>query len=124
SPSRSPLPSSVCRPCSHQATECGLREGDRISVILLVSGFVRNEALLMSDLTAAVEAKGVSAQEVMARWERTVRRLIDPVRHPALSRLLDSEVMSEPDEPDYDFVFGLERVLDGVEVFIGKGAES
>ncbi|MFJ8754118.1 TetR/AcrR family transcriptional regulator [Streptomyces sp. NPDC102441] len=102
----------------------GLDEGAKISVILLVSGFVRNEALLMSDLAAAVEAKGVSAREVMAQWERTLRRLVDPVRHPALSRLLTIEGMSEPDEADYEFVFGLERVLDGVEVLIRKDAPS
>ncbi|MBM7436708.1 TetR/AcrR family transcriptional regulator [Streptomyces sp. HB132] len=101
----------------------GLREGDKISVILLVSGFVRNEALLMSDIAAAVAAKGASAEEVMAQWERTVQRLIDPVRHPALSRLLSSGAMGEPDEPDYDFVFGLERVLDGVEVLIERGVD-
>jgi AcrR family transcriptional regulator len=102
----------------------GLSEGDKISVILLVSGFVRNEALLMSDLAAAVEAKGVPAQEVLARWERTMKRLVDPVRHPALSRLMDSGVMGGPDEPDYDFRFGLERVLDGVEALIRKGSTS
>ncbi|MFF5895591.1 TetR/AcrR family transcriptional regulator [Streptomyces argenteolus] len=102
----------------------GLSEGDKISVILLVSGFVRNEALLMSDIAAAVEAKGVPPQEVMAQWERTVRRLADPVHHPALTRLLDSGVMDEPDAPDHDFVFGLERVLDGVELLIGKGEPS
>ncbi|MEU8709285.1 TetR/AcrR family transcriptional regulator [Streptomyces sp. NPDC048565] len=102
----------------------GLDEGVKISVILLVSGFVRNEALLMSDLAAAVEAKGVSDLEVMAQWERTLQRLVDPVRHPALCRLLTTEVMSEPDAPDHEFVFGLERVLDGVEVLIGRGAPS
>ncbi|MFI2777828.1 TetR/AcrR family transcriptional regulator [Streptomyces sp. ALB3] len=102
----------------------GLAEGDKISVILFVAGFVRNEALLMSDLAAAVEAKGVSPQEVMAQWERTVKRLIDPVRHPALCRLLGTEVMSEPDEADYEFVFGLERALDGVEALIRKGTPS
>ncbi|WP_406147072.1 TetR/AcrR family transcriptional regulator [Streptomyces sp. NBC_01012] len=102
----------------------GLDEGDKISVILLVSGFVRNEALLMSDLAAAVEAKGVSDVEVMAQWERTVQRLVDPVRHPALCRLLTTEVLSEPDAPDHEFLFGLERVLDGVEALIDKGAPS
>lgn len=104
--------------------DSGLSEGDKISVILLVSGFVRNEALLTSDLAAAVEAKGVPAQEVMAQWERTVKRLVDPVRHPALSRLLATDAMSEPDDADYDFVFGLDRVLDGVEALIGKDAPS
>ncbi|MEV3932234.1 TetR/AcrR family transcriptional regulator [Streptomyces sp. NPDC049944] len=99
----------------------GLGEGDKISVILLVSGFVRNEAVLMSDLAAAVEAKGVPPRAVMAQWERTVKQLADPVRHPALSRLLATGVMSEPDDADHAFVFGLERVLDGVEVLVGKG---
>ncbi|MEE1737250.1 TetR/AcrR family transcriptional regulator C-terminal domain-containing protein [Streptomyces sp. BE147] len=94
----------------------GLAEGEKISVILLVGGFVRNEALLMSDLAAAVEARGIPAEEVMAGWERTVKRLADPVRHPSLSRLLDAGVMSEPDEPDHEFTFGLARLLDGVEV--------
>ncbi|MFG2588183.1 TetR/AcrR family transcriptional regulator C-terminal domain-containing protein [Streptomyces sp. NPDC048438] len=104
--------------------DSGLAEGDKISVILLISGFVRNEALLMSDLAAAVEAKGVPPLEVMGQWERTVQRLVDPVRHPALSRLLATDVLSEPDEPDYEFVFGLERILDGVEALVEKGAPS
>ncbi|WP_406463681.1 TetR/AcrR family transcriptional regulator [Streptomyces sp. NBC_00111] len=102
----------------------GLSPGDKISVILLVSGYVRNEATLMSDIAAAVEEKGVSAEEFMARWERTVRRLVDPARHPELAALLDTGIMSEPDEPDYEFVFGLERILDGVEALIEKGSPS
>ncbi|MGW8887270.1 TetR/AcrR family transcriptional regulator C-terminal domain-containing protein [Streptomyces sp. NPDC055749] len=102
--------------------DSGLSEGDKISVILLVGGFVRNEALLMSDLAAAVEARGVPAQDVMAAWERTVNRLIDPVRHPALSRLMASGVVSEPDEPDYEFTFGLARLLDGIDVLVQQRA--
>ncbi|MEU8674316.1 TetR/AcrR family transcriptional regulator [Streptomyces sp. NPDC048560] len=98
----------------------GLHEGDKISAILLVGGFVRSEALLMSDLAAAVEARGVPAQDVMAAWEHTVNRLIDPVRHPALSRLMASGVMSDPDEPDYEFTFGLERILDGLDVLVRR----
>ncbi|MEE1791361.1 TetR/AcrR family transcriptional regulator C-terminal domain-containing protein [Streptomyces sp. BE308] len=96
----------------------GLPEGDKISVILLIAGFVRNEALLMSEIAAAVEARGVPPEEVMAGYERTVKRLVDPVRHPALSRLLKTGVMSEPDEPDYEFTFGLARLLDGIEALV------
>lgn len=44
--------------------------------------------------------------------------LVDPVRHPALTRLMGSGVMSEPDDPDYEFVFGLARLLDGTEALI------
>ncbi|WP_406421189.1 TetR/AcrR family transcriptional regulator [Streptomyces sp. NBC_00873] len=96
----------------------GLSEREGVSVILLVAGFVRNESLLRGDLAAAVEARGVSPQEVMNRYARTLDRLIDPARHPALSRLLASGVLGTPDDPDDEFAFGLERVLDGVEVLL------
>ncbi|MEU8598346.1 TetR/AcrR family transcriptional regulator [Streptomyces globisporus] len=98
----------------------GLAEGDKTSVVLLVSNFVRSEAALMADLAAAVTARGVSPDEVTASYERTLRRLVDPVRHPGISRLLESGAMSEPDDPDYEFAFGLERLLDGVEALVRK----
>jgi AcrR family transcriptional regulator len=100
--------------------EAGLSEGEKISMILLVSGFVRNEALLMADLGAAIEASGGSPEEVMRRYATTLKRLADPARYPAVARMLESEVMYEPDEPDFEFGFGLDRVLDGIEVLIRK----
>ncbi|MFE7137684.1 TetR/AcrR family transcriptional regulator [Streptomyces sp. NPDC057644] len=101
----------------------GLDEGDKISVVLLVSNFVRSEAVLMADLTAAVAARGVSPEDVMASYERTLRRLVDPARHPGISRLLESGVFTEPDDPDYEFTFGMERLLDGVEALVRRKAE-
>ncbi|MDQ0794897.1 TetR/AcrR family transcriptional regulator C-terminal domain-containing protein [Streptomyces sp. B1I3] len=78
----------------------------------------------LSDLAAVVEAKGVPPRDATAQWERTVERPVGPVRHPALSRLLPTEVMSEPDEADHGFVSGLGWLLDGVETLIGRGARS
>ncbi|MEU2836995.1 TetR/AcrR family transcriptional regulator C-terminal domain-containing protein [Streptomyces sp. NPDC007076] len=98
--------------------ETGLDAGEKVSVILLVNGFVRNEALLMGDLAAAVAARGVPAQEVTDGQTRTLDRLVDPVRHPSLSRLLESGALGAPREPDDEFGFGLERVLDGIEVLV------
>ncbi|MEV1047996.1 TetR/AcrR family transcriptional regulator [Streptomyces sp. NPDC049916] len=98
--------------------DSGLSEGDKISVILLISSFVRSEALLMSDLAAAVTARGVSPEDVVAANERTLRRLVDPDRHPGIARLLESGVMGGPDDPDHEFRFGMERLLDGVDALI------
>ncbi|ESU49265.1 TetR family transcriptional regulator [Streptomyces sp. HCCB10043] len=98
----------------------GLGESDKTSVALLVSSFVRSQALLMADLAAAVAARGVPPEEVNASYERTLKRLVDPARHPGISRLLESGAMSGPDDPDYEFTFGLERLLDGVEALIRK----
>jgi hypothetical protein len=35
-------------------------------------------------------------------------------------RMLDSGVMEQADEPDYDFRFGLERILDGIALLVEK----
>lgn len=98
----------------------GLDEGEKISVIMLVGGFVRNEALLKADLGAAIAASGESPEAVMRRYTQTLERFADPERYPALARLLESRVMYEPDTQDFDFVFGLERLLDGVGVLIDR----
>ncbi|MFE5481746.1 TetR/AcrR family transcriptional regulator [Streptomyces sp. NPDC056527] len=98
----------------------GLDEGAKISVIMLVGGFVRNEALMMADLAAVISASGQGPEEVLARYGQTLRRLADPARYPAVARMLDSGVMDEPDEPDYEFRFGLERILDGVALLVER----
>ncbi|WP_244375757.1 TetR/AcrR family transcriptional regulator [Streptomyces ficellus] len=96
----------------------GLDEGTKISVIVLVGGYVRSEAALMADIDAAIRATGDTPQQVMARYGRTLRRLADPDRYPAVARMLAAGVLDEPDTPDYEFRFGLERVLDGVGLLI------
>ncbi|RPK94535.1 TetR/AcrR family transcriptional regulator C-terminal domain-containing protein [Streptomyces sp. ADI98-10] len=101
----------------------GLGEGDKISVILLVSNFVRSEALLMSDLAVAVAARGVTPEELSASYERTLKRLVDPERHPGIARQLEAGVLSEPDDPDYEFTFGMGVLLDGAEALIRKTAD-
>ncbi|WP_433544105.1 TetR/AcrR family transcriptional regulator (plasmid) [Streptomyces sp. CA-294286] len=98
----------------------GLDEGEKISVILLVSGFVRNELLLAADLDAGFRANGVTPQAALEDYARTLAHLVDPDRHPAISRMLRSGVMNGPDDPDFDFTFGLGRVLDGVEVLVAR----
>ncbi|WP_405635876.1 TetR/AcrR family transcriptional regulator [Streptomyces sp. NBC_01178] len=101
----------------------GLGEGDKTSVILLVSNFIRSEALMMSDLAAAAVARGMGPEELAASHERTLKRLVDPVRHPGVARQLSSGMMSEPDDPEYEFTFGMGVLLDGVAELIRKAAD-
>jgi AcrR family transcriptional regulator len=89
----------------------GLSEPEKLSVILLVSGYVRNEATLAADL-------GAVEQEIMPAWGRQIARLTDPERFPALHAVLASEVVARDDDPDDEFVFGLKRVLDGIDALI------
>lgn len=102
--------------------DSGLGEGDKTSVILLISNFVRSEALMTSDLAAAVTARGITPEELSASHERTLKRLVDPERHPGITRQLETGVMSEPDEADYEFDFGMGVLLDGVEALIRRAA--
>ena len=97
----------------------GLTEPEKLSVILLVSGFVRNEATLAADVAEAAAAAG---SEVMPAWGDVLRRVTDPERFPALHAALDSPAFVRDDEPDVEFLFGLARVLDGVAALIAGRA--
>ncbi|HZG02703.1 MAG TPA: TetR/AcrR family transcriptional regulator [Streptomyces sp.] len=96
----------------------GLTEGEKLQVILLVSGFVRNEATLAADLEAASRASGRSVEETMAAYAGLLARLADPQRFPEIGAVLKSGALSEEGTPDEEFVFGLERLLDGIEVLV------
>jgi hypothetical protein len=45
-------------------------------------------------------------------------RLTDPERFPALHAVIDAGVLDQPDDQDAEFVFGLERVLDGIDALV------
>lgn len=104
----------------------GLEEGWRLSVLMLVGGFVRNEVTLMADLDAAMRAGGREPDEVMRRYARTIDALTStaPERFPALRRTLASGVLDVADEENTEFEFGLGRVLDGVAVLVGGAGGS
>jgi AcrR family transcriptional regulator len=93
----------------------GLAEGEKLGVILLLSGYVRNEATLAADIAAAAAASGSG---IMASWSKLMRRLTDAERFPALHAALDSGALDQDDDPDEEFEFGLERVLDGVDALV------
>jgi AcrR family transcriptional regulator len=94
-----------------------LSEDEKASVLLLLSGYVRNEATLTVELTVA----GFISDEAMIGWSGLLRALTDPERFPALHTLLDSGVFDRADPPEKEFSFGLERILDGVEALIRRG---
>jgi AcrR family transcriptional regulator len=101
----------------------GLDEGDRISVILLVNAFVRSEVGMMADLAEAQAKAGTTPEESLVRYGRLLARFADPERFPAVARLVESGVLGGADDPDYEFVFGLERLLDGIEALVRKQRE-
>ncbi|AXK33169.1 TetR/AcrR family transcriptional regulator [Streptomyces armeniacus] len=96
----------------------GLDPGEKLGVIMLLSSFVRQEARLMSDLDAAARADGSSLQEATAAYGRLLGELTDAQRFPEITAVLRSGVIDEPGDPDDDFGFGLNTLLDGVAVLV------
>ena len=85
-----------------------------MSVILLLSGYVRSEAMLEAQLIEAIRTAGITDQQMMLDYNRILATVIDPQRFPELTAVVESGVMSKADHPDQEFTFGLERILDGI----------
>jgi len=100
--------------------DSGLAEAEKASVIMLISGYVRTLATLEADLEVAVRAAGVAPDEWMAAYPRLLAKLADPGRYPALAKFIAAGVFDRADEPDDEFIFGLERILDGIEVLVSS----
>jgi AcrR family transcriptional regulator len=92
----------------------GLTEARKASVIMLLSGYVRNLATTEADIAAAVAASGLDVDEWMASYPRMLGQLADPRRFPALTAFIAAGVFDAADGPDDEFVFGLDRILDGI----------
>lgn len=95
----------------------GLTEGEKVSVLLLVNGVVRNQALLEADLQMAA-GKDSTVADAMSSYGRLLSRVIDQQRFPAIHAAVASGIFDQRDESDADFTFGLERILDGVDALV------
>src|SRR5438270_4196729 len=78
----------------------GLAEARKASVIMLLSGYVRNVATTAADIMAAVLASGLDMNEWMASYPRQLRQLADPRRFPALTAFIESGVFDAADPPE------------------------
>jgi AcrR family transcriptional regulator len=97
----------------------GLTVQERFSVLLLVTSYVRAESLLGGQVDEAFAALGGTAGDAMAAYGRTLAALIDRDERPGMAEAIDAGFFDTPDgDPDDEFEFGLERILDGVEVLV------
>ncbi|GHJ50170.1 TetR family transcriptional regulator [Catellatospora sp. TT07R-123] len=106
----------------HYLTGAPLSEAQKMSVMLLLSGYVRNEATLTADITAATAAASATMDDALAMYGKLLRMLVDPAKLPALGRVVEAGVLERADDPTEEFLFGLERILDGVGLLIARQA--
>ncbi|MFD0127228.1 TetR/AcrR family transcriptional regulator [Streptomyces virginiae] len=91
-----------------------LRESEKLSTIILIGGLVRSEATMAADMMDAIIKSGVAPDQALGQYIRTLRLMTGPDSHPAVTRLLASDAFSGSAEPDFQFRFGLDRILDGL----------
>jgi AcrR family transcriptional regulator len=92
-----------------------LTEQEKLSSVLLVSGFVRNEEMLVADLLA-----GSAGEPVMPGYGTLLGKLLGPDQHPALQRAIASGVLDDDDDIEVEFEFGIERILDGIAALVAS----
>ena len=93
-----------------------LSEQEKLSTLLLVSGFVRNDATLNADLAA-----GAAERPATMTYGAILSQLADAEHFPAVNRAIASGTLDDEDEEfESDFSFGLERILDGVGLLIER----
>jgi AcrR family transcriptional regulator len=98
--------------------DTGLGEGAKMSVILLVSGYVRNMAMMEAQVAEAVRAARTTDQQAMLDYSQILGALLDGQRFPELSKVIASGVLSQADPWDEEFAFGLDRILDGIAALV------
>ena len=85
---------------------------------MLLAGYVRNLATTEADIEAAIRASGMTPSQWMGSYPRMLAELADPRRFPALTAFIAAGVFETADDPDDEFIFGLDRILDGVAVLL------
>ncbi|GIO13677.1 TetR family transcriptional regulator [Cohnella xylanilytica] len=99
-----------------------LGEYEKMSFVLLLSGYARHFGILMRDMDRAVQA-GASPESFSGQgYTEALKQLVGPDRYPYLSPIVHSGAYTEENRDDNpigdDFEFGLDRLLDGIELYI------
>ena len=98
----------------------GLTEGEKASVALMLSGYVREHVMLMADVAANFLGSAETPDAAMRGYVETLRGVAPPDRFPALRAAVDAGVFDRADPPEEELDFGLERILDGVEALVRR----
>ncbi len=104
----------------------GLDWAHKVGVLSLISGYVVQSVRRDGELAEGRE-QGRAQVDAERDYGRALVRLVDPERFPEAARLFSSALFEAPppDTPDAaiadaDFSLGLELILDGVAVRVGK----
>ncbi|SDH32453.1 regulatory protein, tetR family [Sinosporangium album] len=95
--------------------ETGLPPRQVVAVVTLVSGFIESAARQAVEALRMEQSTGVGEEEWWGERDSLFEHMH---RYPTLTRIYSEGGYHDPLDP---FEFGLQRVLDGIEVLIGEG---
>lgn len=102
--------------------DTGLEEFEKLSVILMITNYTRGWATVSSDIEAAQAAGDVTTLTVMANYGEIITAVADPEKYAELHKVVAAGVfeggLEDEEEPEFDYHFGLNRLLDGIELLI------
>ncbi len=102
----------------------GLTDDDKIRVIGLLSSYALSEARMANDATRAraLAQATTTEQDPAVEWtfEELLRQLVDQERFPLLYGIAWSDVSNGPPDEHQEFLFGVDRILDGVQALIDR----
>jgi AcrR family transcriptional regulator len=99
----------------------GLTEADKVGVVLLVASYLLTTARMSTELGPAASGDSIAAYSTL------LGNLVDAQRFPALRAAVDAGAFEYPadtaeQERQFDYSFGLDRILDGVAALIQQRA--
>jgi AcrR family transcriptional regulator len=100
--------------------DSGLAESEKISLLILLTGFIRSEVITSVDTRAAYAMAGATEEEASVAYGRLLMRLITPERFPALTASITAGVSEKGTTAQVRFAFGLDRLLDGIQVLVNS----
>lgn len=100
----------------------GLTDADKLRIIGLLTSYTLTDARMAYDAVRA--ARATAAGESGAPWtfEALLRELVDEKTYPRLHRIAWSPESDSPPSEREEFLFGIDRILDGVQALIDRVA--
>lgn len=99
----------------------GLNAADLGEILSIIDGFTRGASDTAVSLARA-RARGTSVEQWAAAVGADLGRAIGDPRFPTFAALLTAPSIGRPRAMDESFDFGLQRVLDGIELYINANA--
>lgn len=102
-----------------------LSEYRKMSILLLVSGLVSNQARLETTMQEGARRGLFAPEQATEAFGELLRSVLDAERFPALQRAVEGGAFAPTEGPTYaPFDFGLDIILDGVERLLERQASS